>query len=624
MANNLLASGKIQKNICPLSLKYLSALLVFLFYTLSSTAQNNKNLPKYVDSILNTLVTKNKIPGGIVSVVENGNVIYSASVGLRNISLKQKTDSAQTSFRIASVTKIFTTLTILKLADAGKLSLDADQSDNLRKLGVRFQYNTPVTFRHLLTHTSGLDNSDINDASLDSNRIVPLKDFCKINRVVQIHKPGSTWHYSNAGMTVAGALAEKITGIEFSKLISHYILQPLEMNQTHFKHFDHNWAVGYEENNNQFYPVPYEYPNTYPAGGITSTIADMSKFMKGILNDSLFLSVNMRNELFKPQFAYNEQSGQSLGFQQSLYGTKLNTIGTTRIYRHSGSRPGFASLLVMIPEKGIAIFISLNARENSSCSFIANNIINKFYQGNASASAVMHSTSLNLKEYNGTYVQVNVASGTIEKFSLFLKKSRYKEITALGNDSLSLAKQYTAYPKNKDTFRLAGSNRIITFIRDEKGEVKYAALDLNKFRKIAWYESVGFNRWFFVTIIIFFLLWSIYAVVKIIKKRRRESSHITAFITSVIGLLVPLYIIVAVSNAPEQLFDYGVPFFIKVIPGLILLQTVGFTSSLFFYIKDLKKSRYPLWHTVFYLIFVMMTTVVLFWYDHFNLVGFQY
>jgi formate hydrogenlyase subunit 3/multisubunit Na+/H+ antiporter MnhD subunit len=171
--------------------------------------------------------------------------------------------------------------------------------------------------------------------------------------------------------------------------------------------------------------------------------------------------------------------------------------------------------------------------------------------------------------------------------------------------------------------RKRGSQRTQRFHEGHKGFNSLLLL-LNKFRKISWYETQAFHRRIFLAFNPIFLLWSIYGFVQRIKNKRKDRTHIISLFTSVVGFLIPIYLIIEVANAPEQLFDYGVPFFIKMIPIMIMLVAIGIFLTLVFFIRDYKKIKSGKLYEILFILFCIGTLMSLFWYDHFNLLGFQY
>ncbi|HEV8284530.1 MAG TPA: serine hydrolase [Chitinophagaceae bacterium] len=288
-------------------MKMIRALFSCLFVSLlalQSFAQSSTPVvAAFIDSLVSSNLVSNEIPGAVISIVKNGETIYLKGYGYANIERKVAVDSQTTSFRIASLTKIFTTVAILKLAEEKRINIDADISSVLKELGVKLKFSDPVTIRHLLTHTSGLDNSDIGDAARDSFSIKTLSQYFKSTRVVQIHKPGTTWHYSNAGMGVLGYIIERTTGLSYASAIDKIILQPLHMQNSNFEKYNHNWAVAYDYDFDKFQEVSYEFPNIISAGGLSSTAPDMQRFMSFLLDSSN--SKYLYSHLFHPGFSYH-------------------------------------------------------------------------------------------------------------------------------------------------------------------------------------------------------------------------------------------------------------------------------------------------------------------------------
>ncbi|HZQ47860.1 MAG TPA: serine hydrolase domain-containing protein, partial [Verrucomicrobiae bacterium] len=169
------------------------------------------------------------VPGASVMVIKDGKVLLAKSYGLAD--LENKVPSApDVNYRLASVTKQFTAMAIMMLADAGKMSFD----DSITRFFPEFPaYGKPITVRHLLNHTSGLiDYEDI----IPPGTTLPVLDINALRLLQQqdhtYFPPGNQFRYSNTGYAFLALIVEKVSGQTFAAFLRDKIFMPLHMDQT--------------------------------------------------------------------------------------------------------------------------------------------------------------------------------------------------------------------------------------------------------------------------------------------------------------------------------------------------------------------------------------------------------
>ncbi len=226
---------------------------------------------------------KNNFPGFVYGIVAEGKLVYSGSIGYTNV--EKKIPAAATSaFRIASMSKSFTAMAILKLRDAGKIKLDEPTSTyipEMRKLKYATADAPVITVRHLLTHSAGFpeDNpwGDRQLADTDKELLALVKDVSFSN------VPGVAYEYSNLGFALLGKIITNVSGQPYQQFINENILKPLGMNNTYWEYTKvpaEKLALGYRWQNNQWVIEPLLHDGAYGAmGGLITTIEDFTKYM---------------------------------------------------------------------------------------------------------------------------------------------------------------------------------------------------------------------------------------------------------------------------------------------------------------------------------------------------------
>lgn len=296
-------------------------------------------------------------PGCSLAVSRNGTVVYEHGYGMANLELGVPITSASV-LPAASISKQFTAMCILLLAQRGELSLD----DEVKKLIPDWAYREqPITIRHLLTHTSGL-----RDAFTLLGLAAPREDDVNVN--VAIAKalarqrglnfaPGAEFQYNNGGYNLLGSIVKRVSGQSLRDFADANIFKPLGMTHTHF-HDDPamlvpNRVSGYSRGESGF-------RLTRPEGGVVgnaglyTTPRDLllweQNFAEARVGDRALL-----DEMQKPVVptGWSDSSYYGFGLEIGKY-RGLRTIG------HGGGDAGIATYVVRYPEHGIAIALQCN------------------------------------------------------------------------------------------------------------------------------------------------------------------------------------------------------------------------------------------------------------------------
>lgn len=309
-----------------------------------------------------------KKPGATVLVVQDGKIIFKKGYGLADL----KTGRAiapDTAFDLGSVTKQFTALAVLQLAERGKLSLD----DSLRKFFPEFPaYADKITVRHLLGHTSGLPDY-AGWFIFKSGRIImgQIKDGFEprnedvIKFLVEQKEArfaaGEKWVYSNSGYVVLANIVEKTSGMRYARYVKKNIFEPLKMRETavydETKPKIANRAVSYQKKDENYEVVDFTPMNLiYGDGAINSTIKDIAKWDAALYTEKL-----VKHETLKQAFApgkLNDGSRTDYGYgwfvKQTPNGLELS---------HGGAWEGFRNFIIRYPEKKLSIVVLSNSAE---------------------------------------------------------------------------------------------------------------------------------------------------------------------------------------------------------------------------------------------------------------------
>jgi CubicO group peptidase (beta-lactamase class C family)/beta-lactamase class A len=329
-----------------------------------------------VDRLYKAYAEKNHYPGMAYGIVAGGKLVYSNAVGFSNIQ-KKIAAGASTDFRIASMSKSFTTVAILQLRDAGKLRLDDPASLYVPELKGQHgpASDAPeITIRNLLTHSSGFpEDNPWGDRQLEATDEELMAMVRK--GIAFSNSPGMYYEYSNLGFTLLGHIVKVVTGVSYENYITEHVLKPLGMAHTYWEYTrvpEAQLAHGYRWLNGEWVEQPMLHDGAYGSmGGLITTIEDFARYEAWQIDawpsrsggEEAVLKRSSRREMQQPamfnylnsSFSYNGVdacpmvSEYAFGLRWSRDCKGVTTVG------HTGGLPGFGSNWMMLPNEGIGV-----------------------------------------------------------------------------------------------------------------------------------------------------------------------------------------------------------------------------------------------------------------------------
>lgn len=218
----------IQRNIFP----GIAATLLLGFSLLAAAAPSMKDTPlleAFIDGVVNTTMEDAHIAGAVVSVMVDGEVTIKKGYGYSNVAEKRPIDPDKTMFRIGSVTKLFTYMSMMQLHEQGKLDLNANIQDYLPNLEIPDTFPEPIKVINLFTHTAGFEDRVIGLFSYDEASLLPLSEVLGNNLPARVRPPGQVSSYSNHSLGIAGLIIENISEMSWAAYVRKNILNPLGM-----------------------------------------------------------------------------------------------------------------------------------------------------------------------------------------------------------------------------------------------------------------------------------------------------------------------------------------------------------------------------------------------------------
>ncbi len=328
-------------------------------------------LQEFVDQQMLEHMEKHHIPGAVVTVVKDGEVVLLSGYGYADRERSLQVDPERTLFRPGSVSKLLTWVAVLQLVETGQLDLDADVNDYLDfEIPSALKSGSsapPITLRHLMTHTPGFE--DVLDGLfvLDADKMLPLAEAMKELMPARIWAPGELLVYSNYGTALAGYVVERVSGQPFAQYVAEHILQPLGMDASTFQQplpaaLAADLARADKLIDGQYLRGSFEYISLAPAGAMSTTALDMAAFMQmhlqqGQYGDAQILSAEMIQKMHDLQYTQHPSvNGVTLGMFTS-------TVNERAVVAHNGATMLYFTHLYLVPEEQLGFFISASGGE---------------------------------------------------------------------------------------------------------------------------------------------------------------------------------------------------------------------------------------------------------------------
>ena len=329
---------------------------------------------------LSNLQQEEKIAGMAVAVTDRNKVIFAEGFGVESIERPEVKVRPESMFRIASITKIVTGITLLTLVEEGKLSLDAPVREVLPWLTLSNEETAKnVTLRHLLSHTSGLCAEYTPDGPREESALEPsLREGLPTAEI--LFPLGKGYQYSNWGIRLASLMAETVTGKRYSELAYERVIHPLGMEQTTFDlatAATYPLCLAHTEADGAFQVCHKISINgaRLAAGGLFSNTLDLCRLARCLMNDGVgdngtrILSEASLQAMKTRHADCKEFDGYGLTLIQTDHCGHL-------IYGHRGSAPPYATSLMFDPETGLGIATLLNTQRDPLRLSIPKEILN--------------------------------------------------------------------------------------------------------------------------------------------------------------------------------------------------------------------------------------------------------
>ncbi|MDF2546308.1 MAG: penicillin-binding protein beta-lactamase class [Anaerosolibacter sp.] len=550
------------------------SLLIVWVVTLTTTIASAKNiqtgeLEVFLDNMLGTKLQKYHIPNATVSVVKKGEIVYKKGFGFADIEENIPVDADTSLFRIGSTSKLITWTAVMQLVEDGKLDLDTDVNHYLDfeippRLVNSIEGITaePITLTHLMTHTPGFEDYPDVLFRLSADKRLPLNEYIRKYLPSRIFPAGEVAAYSNYGTALAGYIVERASGLHFAEYVEKNIFQPLEMNRSTYRQpltldLATHIAKPYRFINGVYVEGDFEYILPEPAGSMSSTASDMTRFMiahldDGIYNGGRILKEETIKKMHKQHFTnHPDLGGMTLGFMEGIF----NNQG---VIFHGGGTMLYSTGLYLLPEEDIGIFMSYSGGNHLLHSEIFQEFMDYYYPAEVPLKNLPHNDSKErAKKFIGEY-QMNRRSITTDEKSgsLFMgvihvdvDEDGYLLITNVGETNQFIEIEPGVYQNLREgrTQDYFGPFHKIIFKTDPYGRVMLTTDGPMTYSKAPFYATMGFTL--ITLIIILFILigslvyWIIRRILVQFKQRKIHDSKL-AIITQWIGICFSIAVLV--------------------------------------------------------------------------------
>ena len=636
-------------------------LMIILIYVqemgiTSVEAQENcgyVELETFSDNFFQEYMDKYQIPGAAVSIIQEGNVVFEKAYGYANLETKEAFTTDNTYFSIASITKTFTAMAVMKLVQEGKVELDEDILTYLPTLRLDNPYKKPVTVRQLLTHTGGIDSSFTEDLSYEAtNNETPHNLLNALNKrkIHVVSKPGEFVEYSSYGTVLLGAIVEEVSGMSCEAYFKENLFTPLNMKHTCILNPEIKRIQGYTYSQGKLSKGELKgYFRLYPEGGIVSSMEEMEHYIKMLLSKGVYdgkqiIQTEQLEQMLKKQASFDEiLPGMGLGFAE-YENQGITSMG------HAGYSPdGTLTELVIYPDEHIGTFIVANQGSNNNIqadfreaftkAFLVDKNVNSensdrlYDKASISKEKAREST----KHLEGTYRFSDYSKTNLYKANTFgvgeveVKAIDEKRILITGKDDFTLETyQKEAQMVDELKYQIKGQANYVVFRQNEKGQIVYMAETENSshgiYEKIKWYEQGRYQVPFFAGVLGIYLIQLVGTLMVWIKrkvKRQEPKMCLENKLLSVIGFLNIGFFVYSMGFWGDRL-RYIVPWDIKInltMPIVSCILTILLGGSMIYNREIFKKAK--LYKKV-YSIGMLGISVAFIWFlNYWNFIGYK-
>ncbi len=525
------------------------------------------------------------VAGGAIAIVKDGRIVFEKGYGYADIKNRITVDPKTTVFEYGSVTKLFTWISAMQLAEQEMLDLNADIRNYLPKgFKLKMNFEKPITMLNLMNHQAGYDDYLIHLFS-KANEIPDLKSSLYENQADQVHEPGFAMSYSNYSAGLAGYIVECVSKEPMYQYVQEHIFDAAGMKHTTMnpdisnnEYVQEHKSLAYKmQDSGDLAEARWSYVPMYPAGSANGTVEELAEFGIALCNKDenpvLFKNKGSMEKLLSASYrAKEEVSGIAHGF--------IEYDGEYKTYWHNGGTENFSTFFAVVPEVDYAIAIAANTEAGMS---LIQNLGFQTVQKKAVTLEKPEDYLPDTKNVEGKYKDFReVHHGISQLFYLFPESIKVK---AVNNTQISVAGEL--YTQIKPYLYQSVKTGIKSGFVVEKGKVvKYS--NMIDYIPVTWKENV--KRYITYVILVYFLLSFFIQVIYLTgtsvrnRVRGNERVQITGInkkrwaifsLAGYLALFSNIYIIVNKILSWENFSSIRIHIFVNYGIGIFVLITSG-------------------------------------------------
>ena len=604
---------------------------------------DSRELETWLDEFLAEEMPQQHVPGVTLSVVQHGEVSLAKGCGYADIKRQIPVVAESTVFRVGGVSMLLTATAIMQLVEQGLIDLDDDVNRYLANFQLDNSFPQPVTIANLLTHTAGFDYSFIGIGTFDLANLIPPSEYLATKMPPRVRAPGTAVVGGcNYGHGLLGYLIEAIAKVPYTQYIEENILQLLEMKRTSFEPPSPNTlnlASSYQYLEKQGIYRAFDYEHTHlPTASINTTATDLARLAIAHLQDGKFksstiLAANTVRQMQQQQFTHDARlPGVGLGFWE------LTPNNNQRILGSGGSISGFNSILFLMPEHSLGVFIAANAGGNILRKFIKQ-FVDRYFPLTEQDYATLRSLPQdrqNLKRYIGSYRSAGYTKLTLEKITLLFSTSSFRlQLEADGtlSNRRTRDRPNPVYFEETESLVLQVKNSPYSYVlgkADDRGRISNLVLSNAIIDKIAWYET-NTSHWFLIVWFVLIFLSGAIVNLAALANFHEDARH--QFAGALAGIICSLNL---VAGGGMLLLDpltkqnyrlrwiYGLPSLVPISLSIFLLTSVLAVGLPICAILAWHNHDWSFLGKLHYSLVALTAIGLIPWLNYWNLLGFRY
>ena len=498
----------------------------------SSPTMDADQISAFFDDLIPRQLAERHIPGAVVVVVQDGQILFEQGYGYANLEKQIRVDPETSMFRIASITKLFTWTAVMQLVEQGKLDLDTDVNQYL-DFQIPNTFPQPITMKDLMSHTAGFEENNYGFYVAQPADIGPLGQWLAAHIPERVFPPGQVPAYSNYGTILASYIVERLSGISWDTYVEQNILKPLEMDRSTAHQLlpealQSDMAMGYLYAGGKFIPQDYQLMAGPAMGAMSAAGSDMARFMIAHLQNGQYGEVQilqeptarlMHSPLYKPDPRL---------LNGMLYGFWEMSQNGVPIYGHTGDLTTFRSLLALFPDQNMGLFVSYNAgadllpiQEDTLASFV-----DAFFPVLDPPVAEPDGALNDAQRVAGTYHRTRTSFSKIEKVLNLLSSWQFK---ALPNGMLGLqfAGEQRRYVEVAPLlFQQIDGDDVLLFRENSMGQVDMAfssEYPTYAFQRYPWYENPTLQKAVLSAGVLLLISALIVSIIRVLRRRKTST-----------------------------------------------------------------------------------------------------